>query len=327
MKKLLKFVYVKMCRYSAYLDSILFFILYFVLRLQSKYSIILLLVALYCAYRALKYSYLVWKGKKIIISDSLNSRVQALEGGNGRGKSSFMFYCCSVLNTPVLSNVPVKIKGNYVYKLKDLHLKELEKIPECATIALDEVSLIWNNLEKYNHFEFEVLLQLGRHFFDGNFYLSTIKASRLPNQIREKVTLCKMLLGQRVVYQSLFLLPLLNLFRRFFGFSYPLGLRVWTYQDFEEIDHDNYTFDLSNQVADSNNNKFSNLVDLYAYSDSCQFEYNDRFMRGLYNELLQSDFNAVAFDSLDYDYTTLNELGYSKLKEYYSSRYKVNGQR
>lgn len=317
-----KWLYIKMCRYSAYIDSFIVLYVYLKVKDTTKYSFLLLIIFGYFLYRAIKYSYYVWVGKKTIISDSLNSRVQAIEGGNGRGKSSFVFYSCSVLGVPVLSNVPVKIRGDFVYKLKDLHIHELERIPTYSAVVLDECGLVYNNLDKYNHFDFEVLLQLGRHFFDGNFYLSTIKASRLPNQIREKVTLCKMMLGQRVVYQSLITLPILNLFKGVFGFKYPLGLRVWTYQDFEEIDHDNYTFDLSNQDKDTKNNKFSNLVDLYAYSDCCMFEYEDRFMLGLYNELLQKEFEEDKFNSLHYDYETLNELGYSKLNEHFRQRIK-----
>ena len=270
-KKIIKWVYFKLCRYSGYIDGIIFTILFFNLRNKTKYSILILAIAIYCFYRAIKYSWKCWNSKNIIRYDAYNSRIQVIEGANGRGKSSFMWFSSSVLGTPVLSNVPAKVNNKFVYCLNKDHLHLIEEIPEYSTVCLDELSLFWNNTDKVNYYDIEILLQLCRHFFDGNFYLSTIKASRIPQQIREKVSMCKMMLGQETKQQSLFTLSFLNLFRRFFGLKYKIGVRIWTYQDFEEIDHENYTFDLANQTKDTINNKFSNLVECCAYSDTTNF--------------------------------------------------------
>ena len=244
---MIKWVYNKLCRYSGYIDSIIFCVLFFVLHHKSKYSILILALAIYCLYRAINYSWKCWKSKQIIIYDALNSRIQVIEGPNGRGKTSFVCLCSSVLGTPTLSNVPLKINNQFVYCINKDHLHLIERIPEYSTIILDELSLYWNNTDKVNYYDVEVLLQLCRHFFDGNFYMCSLKASRLPQQIREKVSLCKYMVGQETKSQSLFTLTFLNVFRRFFGYKYKIGVRCWTYQEFEDIDHENYTFDLANQ--------------------------------------------------------------------------------
>ena len=111
-----------MCRYSAYIESALFLILFFTLKSQTKYAILLLVYAGYMLFRAIQFSYRVWNSKNIIRYDAENSRIQCIEGANGRGKSSFGLYSASVLQTPVLSNVPAKINNKFVYCLTKDHL-------------------------------------------------------------------------------------------------------------------------------------------------------------------------------------------------------------
>lgn len=291
---------------------------------KGAYYLLVSFLGLFLIYLSLKKIFKVYKSKRIIKNDAYSSRVTCFEGPPGRGKTSLMLYSASCLDTLVLSNVPFKINGDFVYKL-DKSVLDLEKaIPEGSCACMDEVTLFYHNLDKINCYDFELLLQLHRHFFDGNFYLASVKASRLPQQIREKVSVCKYLIGQHTEYSSFFIGPILYfIFRKCLKIkSINIGFRIWTYQIFEDIDHPNYNFDLSNQTSNTitRSNHFAELVDIYAFNDSVTFEYNDRFMKYLYDRLDKSD--LIKYDSLDFTEDSLNGSGYKKLIDYFNFKMK-----
>lgn len=280
--------------------------------------LILAFVGGYLIYRAIVRLWKVHKSKLIIRGNAYNNRTTFFEGPNGRGKTSLMLYSASVLKTKVLSNVPFKVNGDFVYKLDNQAINLQRAIPEGACVVMDEISLFYHNLDKVNCYDLELLLQLQRHFFDGNFYMASIKASRLPQQLREKTAICNYLLGQRTEYTSFVIGPILYfIFNKILRCKkINIGFRVWTYQTFEDIDHENYNFDLSNESSqtDTQTRHFSNLVDIYAFNDVNTFEYNDRFMKYLYDMLPKTD--LVKYESLDFDEKTLFNSGYGKIITY-----------
>lgn len=261
------------------------------------------------------------------LQDSKNNRVVCIEGPQGRGKTSLMLCLSTWISdynkSTILSNVPFKSKGEFVYKLDSSVVELKRKIPDKSVCCMDEVTLFYHNLDKINCYDFELLLQLERHFFDGNFFLASVKASRLPQQIKEKVGCCYYVVGQESKRSSLILGQLIQKIYRFFtSETLPIGYRCWTYQTFEEINHDNYNFDLSNSTQDTTTKlkHFSQLIEIVNFNDENMFEYNDRFMRALYDSLPQLELEK--YDSLDFTFDNLNGSGYRKLIDYFANKYK-----
>lgn len=317
-KRILKIIYKLLVSYSWLLDTILFIYLFGRNQGKTTFALLYLVAAIYCCYRGLKYKFLVYKSKSNILYDAYNSRVQCFEGPPGRGKTSLMNYTASLLKSDIFSNVPIKVYGDYVNILSSDLLSFKFRYPDNSVILIDEASLFYNNLDKTNCYDLEVLLQLIRHICDGNAFFATIKASRLPQQLREKIGLCKYLTGQKTIYDSLFFGQLFRFINYLLKIKCPSGIRVWQYQTFEDIDHSNYTFDLSSNESSVNMKHFSNLVECYAYNSSLKFEYNDRFMFGLVKDI--PIVNPIKFNTLDYEPYILNTSNYGKLNIYFKNK-------
>lgn len=313
-------------RVSGLLESIILFSLGVYYCTNNNYLyLILCVIGVWWAYRWFKHIFKVFSSKEKIIQDSRNFRVVVFEGPQRRGKTSCALYCASVLNkngSPIFSNVPFKIHGNYVNVLNHDIIQLKERLPDNSCGVMDEITLLYHNLDKINCYDFELFLQLIGHFIDGNFYMCSVKASRLPQQIKEKVSGCFYMLGQRTINTSLILAKILQTIgNKFFDLKLSIGLRCWAYQVFEEINHENYNFDLSNVETNSSTKikNFAEIVEIYAFNDVETFEYNDRFFKPLYDKLPLTDLKV--FDTLQIDYETLQMTGYKKLVDYFKLKY------
>lgn len=285
---------------------------------KKNYGLIFWAIALVWLVKCLKWEWLVFKSKKIIENDGYNSRVLAFEGGQGRGKTSLMCYTASVLTRRVgdiYSNVPVKINKKFAYILDKNHLSMKKRLKENSVVMLDEISLFYHNLDLKNEYGTEMLLQLIRHFTNGNVLMASISMSRIPKQLREKVMLFKHMLGQQTKLNSFIVLPIVILISKILKLDLHYGLRCWTYQSFEEIEHENYYFDLSRMDSSTTDKKFANLVNIWAWNSALKYDYIDRFMLGVY--LSAPLIEDCRYQSLDYSKDLLRFSGFGRIVDYF----------
>lgn len=306
-------------RISGYLDvALTWWIGNLVAEYGGKYHNVAFLfyaLAIFWLYRALRFEWLVFKSKRILLSDCYNSRVMGFEGGQGRGKTSLMLYVASLLKAPCYSNVPFYIRGHYTYILDKDHLKLKKRLKEGSVLLLDEITLYYNNQLKDDTYGFELLLQLIRHFTDGYVLMASIAMGRIPKALEEKVMQFKHLLGQETVYNSYMVLPLVRLIDWAFKLDGHYGLRIWHYQTFESIDHPGYYFDLSRQESDTNDVNYANLTDIYAWNNALRYDYLDRFMLGIYMSVPAVQ-DEVRYHSLVFDKEILLSCGFGEVVKY-----------
>lgn len=191
--------------------------------------------------------------------------------------------------------------------------------------------MYYNNLlqgkskeDKTEVYSFELLLQLCRHFYDGNVFTASVNMGRIPTALEEKYSIFKRVLGQRTQYNSFIIAPLISFFYNNLFYKdikakkrtkFAVGIRKWTYQTFENIEHENYYFDLSSNKESQKEQYYANLITCYAYNNALDFDYNDRFMRFLYERVAVAD--PKQFNSLDFDFATLSDTGFNKIADYF----------
>lgn len=281
--------------------------------------------------RAVKWEWRIQQSKVLIRDMCQNGRVMGFTGAQGRGKTSFMLYCLAVLKRPVYSNFPCKIRNQFVHVLEKDILNLQTKIPDGSVTVIDEATLLYHNLmidtaklstEHKSLFAQEVTQQLVRHFFDGNMFYSSVDITRLPQFMRENVGLTNLMLGQGNVRLSYFTGLVCTILGRFCGLIIDGSVRYWDVQQLERIPEKGYVFDLSNQDKDTDATKFANLIRFCGFNTAALFEYDDRFMRGVYAEL--PDHIDTFWQSLDFSPELLRRIGYGKILDFFDDQRKAS---
>lgn len=277
-------------------------------------------------YLCFKYEYKVFKSKNACTDILLNGRVMGFSGLQGQGKSSFAtFLSSNKYFDKVYSNTPIKLRGKYTCMVEQDILNLDTQIDDKSLIILDEATLFYHNRKSDNKTKLadelyaqEIFTQCVRHFTDGNiFYIST-DLSRLPAVIRENVGLVNFMLGQgnkTISFLTGFVAcSLANLL----GYEMRNGLRYWDFQQFVKIPDSQYTFDLSRQTKDEDLSNFANLVRVYTFDNPNLFDYNNRFLAGVYKELPKHI--DKHWSSLEFDRKLLSDIGYGEIVSFFDKK-------
>lgn len=309
---------------SGFIESFIFIFIALKIKNENMYWLIPLAIGIYLLYLAGVKVYKVWKSKKIIIYEENNKRIIGHEGAPGSGKTSLMCLVASIMNRPIFSSAPLKINGKYTYKLtKEMILME-NRLPYGSVIILDEITLYYDNNNSKNLTDeiecLEIEMQLIRHFFDGNMLTASVDMNRLVKRLEEKHGLFRHLLGQESINNSFIIDPIIILISNIFKLDVNTGIRKWTYQTFENINHTGYIFDLSRQDASVKNAKFANLNEIYAYNNNLKFEYDDRYFKNLYLKIPKAE--LVKWDSLYFNYEELKGTGFKDITNFFEKVYK-----
>lgn len=279
-------------------------------------------------YLCIKYEWLVFKSRGICENILYNGRVMGFSGKQGCGKSSFACYLASFRRfSKVYSNIPLQIKNKFTRVLESDILLLNSKIEDNSLLFIDEATLFYHNLKTQNNnnlsdslYSQEILTQLIRHFFDGNlFYIST-DINRLPQVLKENIGLTNFMLRQDNKIVSYLTGNIVVLVGKLLGFNFKNGIRHWQFQQFEKIPDKNYTFDLANQESDTNLKNYANLIDVYAFNNPNLFNYDDRFMKGVYAELPKHIDNY--WESLEFNGELLSQIGYGEIVNYFRKKKK-----
>lgn len=279
-------------------------------------------------YLCIKYEYKVLKSKSTCTDILINGRVMGFSGLQGQGKSSFATYLStSKLFDKVYSNTPLKLRNKYTYMVEQDILNLDCKVDDKSLIFIDEATLFYNNrkTDKTRNlsdelYAQEIMTQCIRHFTDGNiFYIST-DLSRLPSVIRENVGLVNYMLGQGNKTISYLTGTLVCGIANMLGYKMRNGLRYWDFQQFVKIPDPQYTFDLSRQTKDEDLTHYANLIRIYTFDNPNLFDYNDRFLAGVYAEL--PEHNDKQWESLDYNNDLLRQIGYGEIVDFFDNKNK-----
>lgn len=326
-KKFFNYILSKLSIISGILEATIVLIISIKIKDNNTYWLIPLALSILLYWLAIKKIYNIWKSKKIIIYEENNKRVIGMEGPPGSGKTSLMFLVSSIMKRPVFTSAPAKINGEYTYKLTKEITSVNCRIPYGSMLDIDEITLYYNNnnANKYND-EIEGLemqMQLLRHFYDGNIQTASVEMDRLLKRLEEKHGMFRHLLGQESINNSFIIDPIIKLISYIFNLQVKTGIRKWTYQTFEQINHKGYIFDLSNQEANTKTKQFSNLVEITAYNSSLNFEYNDRYFKDLYLDLPKA--NIQKWEALNFDFKDLEETGFKDITNFFKKKYeKIN---
>lgn len=321
-------------RFAHWFDLVVFYFLTdYIYKNQfanSKIGIICYIPLVIQLYFCFKYEYMVLQSKATCNTMLLNGRVMGFAGKQGAGKSSFATYLASFKRfSNVYTNTPVKIRKKYTAMLEeDIYLLN-KKIPDYSLIMMDEATLFWHNILSTNKnklsnelYAQEIMTQCVRHFFDGNIFYMSTDLNRLPPVIRENVGVVNFALQQGNKKISFICGPIFVALAKMFGYKFRNGLRYWDLQQFEKIPDRNYTFDLAQQEKDQNLSNYANLLRIYCFDNPNIFDYNDRFLAGVYQKLEQHQ--NQYWESLNFDEELLKKLGYGKLIEFFGKKYYVN---
>ena len=221
---------------------------------SNKYWFLFLAISIWMYYRVIKHTYKVWKSKVNIKNEEQNKRVVGHEGYQGTGKTSLMLYIAYVMERPVFTSAPAKINGEFTYKLTDAMLNMDVRLPYAPMLIVDEISLKYDNTlstikDRYKTEGFEFNLQLIRHNNDGYFIDASVDMNRVAKRVEEKHGMFRRLLGQKNVKNSFIIDTFIEFISLCFKLGIKTGYRIWTYQTFETINHENYIFDLSKQTS------------------------------------------------------------------------------
>lgn len=288
---------------------------------------LLYVIPILLLYRLLKWEYKAIATKEIIKDTCVNARVQGFCGFQGRGKTSYMLYCGYVLNSKnVFSNFPCKIRNKFAYMLDDKILNMDEKVPEKSILLLSEATLFYHNL-LHNTKDVEIATklygqelhqQIVRHAYNGNIFYDSIDLNRMPQMLRENIGLTNYMLGQKSKTFSFILTPLIISIAKIFDIEIIGNMRVWELQQFEKIPDKQYTFDLSTQEKDTNTKNYANLLEVCAWCDIRHFDYDDRFLKGLYDRL--PDAIKKAWDTLQFSDNDLRQIGYGFIIDFFEKK-------
>lgn len=327
-KKIIKRILNIISRYSGLIESIIIILLSLKVKETSNYWILLLAFGIFRLYKYIKNEWLIYKGKLQIKYESRNKRVTGHEGAQGAGKTSLMCYTASILNVPVFSSAPIKINGHMTYILTKNIIDMLERIPLGSVIIIDEISFYWDNemsklIDHAKTQGLEITAQLIRHLFDGYMLSASVDMNRVAKRIEEKHSMFRRLLGQDGINTSLIIDPVINTVSFIFNLKIKTGIRCWTYQTFENINHKGYVFDLSRQDKNVDNKKFANLVEIRAWNSSINFEYDDRYFKRLYLKLPKAELKK--WPNLTFNFEQLKETGFDNIIKIFEERYKKLG--
>lgn len=289
--------------------------------------ILLYIIPIFLTYRLVKYEYKCIASRQIIKDTALNKRVQGFGGFQGCGKTSFMLYSMYVLNAKnYYTNFPCKIRGKYTKKLNNEILQLDNAVQENSVLGVSEATLFFHNLltnyknknELDNLFGQELHQQIIRHAYNGNLFYDSIDLTRMPQALRENIGLTNYMLGQHSKTFSFILTPLLSLIAKPFGIELHGNMRIWDVQQFEKIPENNYTFDLSNQEKDTNIKNYANLIEFCTWDSVNYFEYDDRFLHGLYEKLPLN--NSKLWETLKFSDSDLRDIGYGYLIDFFNKK-------
>jgi len=278
----------------------------------------------------------VWRSNGQMLTDLRNYRVLGIRGPQGAGKSSMMCKLLTLLKRKkkftIVTNVPMKLHNDFTHILTKDALAMRTRLPEPSAMAMDEMSLYFNNLDDYKRGKIsqhdvkgcEAMLQLIRHNIDGNFIATSVKMGRVLARLEEKFGMEYNMLEQKSL-PTAFIFPFLyNLIRtRFLKKKYEyFGVRRWKVQKFLAIqdgsNSQGYTYDLSTDNANTKTQKYAPLVMAYAWNDN-SFEYDDRFAKDLYKALPEEKLRK--YTSLQFTHKDLKDSGFDSMKDIYASVY------
>lgn len=320
-------------RFAPYIEIVLLFyvIKSTISQSNNQWSNLLYIIPLIMAYRLIKWEYKAIATKEIIRDTAYNKRVQGFCGFPGCGKTSFMLFCSYVLNAPkYYSNFPCKIRNKYVNELTKDVLNMDKQIDEKSICMISEASMFYHNImdnikdentsqELYSQ---QLHTQILRHAYNGNFFYDTIELNRLPQMLRENIGLTNYMIGQHSKTFSFIVTPIIRAIANIFDIEILGNMRVWDVQQFEKIPMQNYIFDLSTQEKDTNLKNYANLIECCAWCDVTHFDYDDRFLRGLYEKLPKNI--DVKWNSLKFSDKELRDIGYGKLIDFFNNKLSNN---
>lgn len=323
-------------RFAHWFDLIVYFFacryLYNAQFSDAKLGWLVFLPLIIQIYFCFKYEFLVIKSKMVCNYSLDNGRVMGFCGKQGAGKSSFATYLSSFRRfSNVYTNTPIKLKQKYTCILEKDILNLDSKVPDYSLILIDEATLFYHNLKSQDNknlsndlYAQEICSQCIRHFTDGNMFYIGTNINRLPAVIRENVGITNFMIGQGTKTISYVTGFVVKLIANIFGYKFYNGLRYWDVQQFEKIPQDGYIFDLSNQDKDTNVSKYANLIRVYCFNNPNLFDYNDRFLSGVYQEL-PLHINKH-WKSLEYNHDLLKQIGYGEIITFFDKKkfYKGN---
>ncbi len=294
------------------------------------YSVFLYIIPVFLLYRVLKWEFTCFKSVDIVKNTAYNRRVQGFQGPQGAGKTSFMLFSMYVLKAPeYYTNFPCKIRGKWCAKLDEAVINMDEKIPVNSVCAMSESTMFYHNLlsdikkadeVREKLYPQQLHQQIIRHTYDGNFFYDSVDLTRLPQLLRENISMTNYMLGQGSVTLSYIITPILKMLGKLVGVDLRGSIRYWDVQQLERIPEQGYCFDLSTQEKTTDDKHFANLVRLSCWDSIYRFEYDDRFLRGLYDKLpehVQSYWNSIQFLPEE-----LREIGYGQILDWFEKKYK-----
>ncbi len=296
--------------------------------MQNEFAFLIYLLPIWQIWQCVKWEIRVIRSNAIIRDTARNKRVQGFSGPQGSGKTSFMLHSLYVLHSKsIYTNFPCRIRGKYAKQLDENVLEAKQRITDGSILAIDEATLFYHNImnaasaseeNKVKLYSQQLHQQLLRHFYDGNMFYSSVDITRLPAMLRENIGMTNFMLGQGSVQLSYITGPLLKCIGRLFKIDLHGSIRYWDVQQLERIPENGYTFDLSTQEKDTNAKNFANLIRFCCFSSSNRFDYDDRFLRGLYAKL--EEHIDTYWKSLSYDEKGLRKLGYGEIIDFFNAR-------
>lgn len=316
-------------RFAPYIELfiIYYFIKDYVSTSDNQWAVLLYAIPIVLLFRLIKWEYKAFMTREIIKDTAINKRVQGFCGYQGCGKTSLMLATGYILNSPsIYTNFPCKIRNKYTKKLSDAVLNMDTRIEENSCIMISEATMFYHNLldnvsdkDIVNKlYPQELHQQIVRHAYNGNMFYDSIDLNRMPKMLKDNIGLTNYLLGQKSKTFSFIITPLLASIGKMLGIELRGNMRIWEVQQFESIPVQQYVFDLSRQEKDTNTKNYANLLELCCWEDVTHFEYDDRFLRGLYNKLPQNI--DKKWSSLIFSDTELKEIGYGFLIDFFDAK-------
>lgn len=227
----------------------------------------------------------------------LSNRVVAITGKQRAGKSSIGVYFAKYAKKRY-TNIPMRIKRKYTYKLTTDILTLKTKIDDGSIVLVDEANLFYNNTmshEEKTLFGQALLCQCVGHFFDGNILYISTDITRMPKIIRDEWSTTLQVIRSRSYHYSIIgdsILKLLYFIVNKEQLKYT-GCRMWECQQYEKIQEEQY---ISLLGQNEKNNHFSPFYIFTDFQDIGSVEYDDRYMRAYYTE--RPDNKDIEWDSL-----------------------------
>lgn len=278
-------------------------------------AIVLLVVLTFKYIRALIYIIKSRMDREVYL---LSNRVVAITGKQRVGKSSIGVYFAKYAKKKY-TNIPMRIKRKYTYKLTTDILTLKSKIDDGSIILVDEANLFYNNTmshEEKTLFGQALLCQCVGHFFDGNILYISTDITRMPKIIRDEWSTTLQVIRSRSYHYSFIGDSILKLCyfvvnKEQLKFT---GCRMWECQQYEKIQDEQY---ISLLGQDERNNHFSPFYFFADFQDIGAVEYDDRYMRGYYID--RPDNIDIEWDSLQLSKEDFQTLYDGLLSKYIKS--------